>query len=91
MKIEDVVFDTEAYYFIEELDCKTCKCKRDFYMNEETAHCVCCHSEVEATKSDFESVANRSPREGFKRFSGLIGGSDLEKSHNKHFNISAES
>lgn len=85
--VQNLTFDTEAYYFISELHCNNCDHKRDFYMHEEQSFCVCCHEKVVATKQDIKSVANRSPREGINRFSGLIGGSALEKSHNAHFNF----
>lgn len=85
--VQNLTFDADAYYFIEELQCNHCDCKRDFYMHEEQSFCVVCHEHVTASAEDIKSVADRSPREGIKRFSGLVGGTELEKSHNAHFNL----
>ena len=85
--VENLTFDSDAYYFISELHCNHCEDKRDFYLHEDQSFCVCCHEKVIATDADIQSVSGRSPREAIGRFNGLIGGTELEKSHNAHFNL----
>jgi len=62
----------DDYYYIKDIDCFNCQERQDFYLKQGVARCSCCHEIVKATKQDFNSVANRSPRAGGLRFKGIF-------------------
>jgi len=62
----------DELYHIEDIHCGNCHERQDFYLKLGVARCECCHEIVTATKQDFDSVANRSPRAGGLRFKGIF-------------------
>jgi len=63
----------DALFYIEKLHCNHCDVRVNFYLYKKASYCECCHNEVEITKADFESVADRSPRAAILRFAGTVG------------------
>lgn len=61
----------DELYHIEDIHCNNCNERHDFYLKQGVSRCECCHSIVTATKQDFDSVANRSPRAGGLRVKGI--------------------
>ena len=68
--MEDYQYADELFH-IESIHCDDCSERHNFYLKQGVSRCENCHSIVTATKTDFDSVANRCPRAGILRFKGI--------------------